>query len=344
MRVLLIGGTGFVGPHVVHRLVVRAHDVVVFHRGVTEAELPPRVVRWLGDRSHLADYRALFKRFSPDVVLDTRPMRGEQSQQLMKSVKGIAGRVVALSSGDVYRAYGTLRGLEPGPLEPVPIAEDAPLRHRLYPYRGHSPRPPDDPMRWADEYDKISVERAVMGDDALPGTVLRLPMVYGPGDDQHRLYPYLKRMDDGRPAIIMDEALSRWRWARGYVENVADAVLAAVVDERASGRVYNVSEPDALSEKEWVEAIANATGWTGRVVALPGERLPAPFKQPLNFRQHLTYNTQRIRNELGYVESVPRALAIARTIDWERKHPPSQIDPSEFDYGAEDRVLAEATT
>ena len=98
-------------------------------------------------------------------------------------------------------------------------------------------------MRWLDDYDKILVERVVIGEPDLPGTILRLPMIYGPGDDAHRLFPYLKRMDDGRPAILMEEVRARWRWARGYVEDVAEAVVSAVLDDRAAGRVYNVSEP-----------------------------------------------------------------------------------------------------
>jgi nucleoside-diphosphate-sugar epimerase len=47
-----------------------------------------------------------------------------------------------------------------------------------------------------------------MGTAGLPGTVLRLPTVYGPGDYQHRLFEYLKRMDDGRPAILLGEGVA----------------------------------------------------------------------------------------------------------------------------------------
>jgi hypothetical protein len=40
-------------------------------------------------------------------------------------------------------------------------------------------------------------------------------------------FTYIKRMDDGRPAILLDEAYARWRWARGYVENIAHAIALA---------------------------------------------------------------------------------------------------------------------
>jgi hypothetical protein len=45
--------------------------------------------------------------------------------------KGMTYRVVAISSQDVYLAYGRLTGLEPGPAEPVPLTEHSPLRTRL---------------------------------------------------------------------------------------------------------------------------------------------------------------------------------------------------------------------
>jgi nucleoside-diphosphate-sugar epimerase len=50
VRALVIGGTGFSGPHVVRRLHAMGHDVIVFHRGETRAELPPGVEEIAGDR------------------------------------------------------------------------------------------------------------------------------------------------------------------------------------------------------------------------------------------------------------------------------------------------------
>jgi nucleoside-diphosphate-sugar epimerase len=185
MRIFVIGGTGFIGPYVVRRLHEMGHEVILFHRGQTEADLPLGVKHLLGDRRRLTDFADEFRQLAPHVVLDMIPLTEQDAQMVMNTFKGIAQRVIAISSQDVYRVYGKLLRIEPGPIEPVPLTEDAPLRQRLYPYRGEIPRNPDDPKRWLDDYDKILVERAVMGDPDLSGTILRLPMVYGPGDKQH---------------------------------------------------------------------------------------------------------------------------------------------------------------
>lgn len=177
------------------------------------------------------------------------PGTEQDARVLMSTFKGTACRLVVISSADVYRAYGRLHGTEPGPPDPLPLTEDAPLRERLYPYRGETPRREDDPKRWMDDYDKILVEQVVMGNPELPGTVLRLAAVYGPGDPLHRLFFFLKRMADNRPAILLDALEAKWRWARAYVENVAAAITLAVTDGRAAGTnfQFNVAEPEGPS-------------------------------------------------------------------------------------------------
>ncbi len=338
MLVLVIGGTGFIGPHVVRLLSEQGHDLAVFNRGQSQADLPASVRRISGERAALPTLRAELARLAPDVVLDMYAMTQADARAVVETLAGIVGRAVAISSQDVYRAYGRLRGAEPGQPDPIPLDEDSPLRERLYPYRGETPRVGDDPQHWADDYDKIPVEHVYLGRPDLPGTVLRLPAVYGPGDDQHRLYDHLKRMDDCRSAILLDERAAGWRWTRGYVENVAAAIALAVTDERAAGRVYNVGELDAYSARDWVRRIAEAAGWDGRIVAAPPNRLPASLRFDLNTAQHLVSDSSRIRRELGYVERVPPAAALARTVAWERANPPA--DPRPFDYATEDAALA----
>ena len=95
--------------------------------------------------------------------------------------------------------------------------------------------------------------------------------------------------------MILIEDARRDGAGRGYVEDVALVIVLAVLDDRAGGRVYNVGEPDALTEAEWVREIGRAAGWKGEVVTAASDRLPARLRLPLNFEQHLTYDTSRIR-------------------------------------------------
>jgi nucleoside-diphosphate-sugar epimerase len=333
MRVLIFGGTAFIGPWVVRRLVAEGHEVAVFHRGRREADLPDGVVHIHGDRDEMATFHDRFAAFRPDVALDMRPLRESDIRAVQAAVRGVAGRLVAVSSCDVYRAYGVLIGLEQGPVEPTPVTEDSPLRTALYPYRA-SAAGEEDLRYW---YDKIPAERACLDDSELPGTVLRLPMVHGPGDYQHRLHPYVRRVEDGRPRVVLPASLASWRTCRGYVENVADAIALACADERAAGRVYNVADPVGYAEAEWARKVTAAMGWNGEIVVAPDDRLPS--REDARYEQDLTVDTGRIRRELGYVERVGEAEALRRTIEWERANP--RENGETFDYDAEDAACSE---
>src|SRR5215475_7438698 len=334
MRVLIIGGTGFIGSYVLRRLLGEGHSVAVFHRGQSGSALPREALRITGDRRRLADYGGEFDRVGPQVVLDMIPYVEEDARALMSIFRGKVERVVTLSSQDVYRAYGLFLRLEEGELEPTPYDEGAPLRTRLYPYRKTAQGGED----LAYHYDKIPVERVVMSDPQTPFTILRLPKVYGPGD-RSRLFDYLKRMDDGREAILLGERKRRWRWTRGYVENVAAAIALAVTDARAANRIYNLGEGGALSESEWARSVGLAAGWSGEVVAVPEDTLPQSMIEPYLWEQHLVADTNRFRKELGYEEETPRQEALNRAIEWERANPPSVIDLKRFDYAVEDAAL-----
>jgi nucleoside-diphosphate-sugar epimerase len=163
--------------------------------------------------------------------------------------------------------------------------------------------------------------------------------VYGPGDPYRRLRPFIKRMDDRRPTIVMDRTQASWRWTHGYVEDVAQAIALAVVDARAAGRVYNIGEAMVPTMAERVRQIGDLVGWSGTIVALEVERLPNDLRAPYHPGQDLVTDTRRFRRELGFRESVSSEEGLRRTIEWERAHPPENGDPGPAEYAAEDAVL-----
>jgi nucleoside-diphosphate-sugar epimerase len=345
MRVMVIGGSGFIGRHVVSKLAKAGHDVVVFHRGTISLPILGGVTEILGERSSLVGLRNRFQLCSPDVVIDMILGSSAHARVTLEAFRGIARRVVAISSGDVYRATAVLHRLEHGTIEPVPLTEDSRLRTRTETYSPEALAAVRAVFPWIDaEYDKIQVERAISSEPELPATILRLPMVYGRGDSLHRFYPTVKRILDGRPAIVYEESFARWVPCRGYVENVAHAIALATLSDSAAGRVYNVAEPKPFTEAKWAAQVGAILGWRGRVVAVPRRQAPQHLVQPYNFEQHLFMDSKRIRTELGYTEPVSVDEALRRTIEWERTHPPPQTDPAMYDYQAEDETVARIAT
>jgi len=278
--VLLIGGSGFIGPHVAAALERRGHEVRTFHRRRTA---PSDIV---GDRRALPLSRAAFVEAAPDVVVDLILGSGRRAHELMQVFEGIARRVVVLSSCDVYRACGVLHRTEEGPLQPVPLTERSELRTRLQTYPPAQIERLKSTFAWLDdEYDKIPVEREVMGSAAVAGTVLRLPMVYGPGDRLDRVGSIVARMRAGQ-RVTFERRHAAWRAPRGFVENVAEAIALAAAADRAAGRIYNVAERESLSELEWAKAIAAAVGWSGTFETVPAEDAAPDLLLPGNLDQH----------------------------------------------------------
>ena len=328
MKCLLIGGTRFIGPPVVRYLQEGGHDVAVFHRGKSKLTKLQGVKEILGDRKEIKNYEKELHSFSPDVVIDMICLNESDAKSLTEAISPFAKRLVMISSCDVYRAYGLLIGKEEGPLEPVPLSEDAPLRKIRFPYRRKL-----DEGSYLDDYDKIPAEEWVMSHSTIAGTVLRLPMVHGPGDYQHRLQPYVRRADDGRSHIILEKTHAKWTTTRGYVENVAWAIALCAMDEKAAGKIFNVADELEYTEAAWATLVTEACGHKCELVLAHNDELPAEMKTEGNFRQDLLTSSKKIREELGFIEKIPPAEALRRTIEWERE------TTAEIDYQQEDSFL-----
>ncbi|HEX4303883.1 MAG TPA: NAD-dependent epimerase/dehydratase family protein [Rhizomicrobium sp.] len=279
-RILIVGGTRFIGAHAARQLVETGAEVTVLHRGQSESPLPAAV-------RHIRDPRAAYPitefpdaavRQDWNVVIHMVMMGEADAQAAASAFEGRAGRLVMISSGDVYRAYGRLTGHEPGPPDPVPLTEDAPLRGVLYPYRAQA----EEMGAYAHDYEKILAER-VTREAALSSVILRLPKVYGSDDngDLATIYAFASQ--------------PRWRWTHGHVENVACAIVLAATHPAAPGRTYNVGEAVTPSMGE-------------RLAHLPAK--PARRAPPFRYEQDMVIDTTRIRAELGFCEVLEESAAM----------------------------------
>ena len=94
--------------------------------------------------------------------------------------------------------------------------------------------------------------RRLPGDAKLPGTILRLPGIYGPGDPLQRFHPVLKRIDDGRKR---DSSLPiTWRLCARLAATWKMSPQLSLWPQplsQAAGRVYNVCEAESFGELDW---------------------------------------------------------------------------------------------
>ena len=282
MKALVIGGTRFVGAHVVIRLVDAGHDVTVLHRGITTHPALPKVrhVRDASAEYPITAFPTEISEQSWDLVIHMVLMGEADGRAAAAAFAGKSGRFVMVSSGDVYRAYGRLTRAEPGEPDPVPLDEASPLRESRYPYRGQEDKVGD----LARNYEKILAESAIMDAVDLRWTILRLPKVYGMEEnyDLGTIYGFSKKPN--------------WRWTHGHVRNVAGAIVHAAAHANAEQRVFNVGEAVTPTMAE-------------RLPYLPAdakERGPLP---PFDFRQDLVLDTTRLREELGFLDLVDEVEA-----------------------------------
>jgi nucleoside-diphosphate-sugar epimerase len=310
MTVLVLGATGFLGPHVVSALAAAGHATIGASRG--GAGLHGAAL----DRRDVAAVRALVRERRVTAVVDLLAYTEADTLPLLGALDGEVGRWVMASSCDVYRNYeGLHRKAAPAPILGG-LGERSPLRTVRYPYRADARRAADAPDAWMDAYDKIPLEAALMARPSLNGVVMRLPMVFGPGDRQRRFRWIVRPMLAGHARLATDPAWLRWRTTYGYVEDVAHALAAAATHPAAAAGVFNIGRNDVTDHRDWIERFAAALDWDGAVTeARAGKDSPLAA---LDLGYPLIVDTSAFREACGWREPTDFEDALTRTADDER--------------------------
>lgn len=324
MRVLVIGGTWFLGRRVVERLYERGDCVLVVHRGRSTPDPWVPVGHLLSDRRDLARHSDEIRAFDPEAVVDAIALTGADVDAVLPALPEVP--TVALSSQDVYEAHAGLRSGTT--VAAVPLSEDSELRRERYPYRGLGIH------EVPDDYEKRDVEERWLARDAV---LLRLPLVYGPHDWQRREEAILRRLRAGRSRIPVGAA--NLLWTRGHVDDLATGVLAALDTRAADGLAVNLGEPQTMPIRWWLEEILRAAGSDAELVRVPDEALPPDLAITAAPAQHLLVSVARAEALLGWAPADP-AVRIVESVRWHLEHPPSPPTWSDEDTVADDRALA----
>ncbi|HEX5591820.1 MAG TPA: NAD-dependent epimerase/dehydratase family protein [Solirubrobacterales bacterium] len=316
LRVLVLGGTRFIGRALVMELLGCGHEVAVVHRGEHEGGLPAEVLHIHTDRSRLPARREELASFAPDVAVDLSAMTAADAEVLAATLDPSVP-LVAASSADVYRAFGSLH--EGVVTDPVPLREDAPLR---------TGPPPDRVVMagWsyeADRYEKLDVERIYLERGA---TICRLPVVYGEHDYKRREEFVLSRVRAGCDRIPI--GAGTLLLSRGYAPEIARALRLAAerAVEGARNEIFNLAEPETATVRLWMQEILAAAGHEAELVRVPEERLPEDLGFTAEFQQPLVLDCSKAERELGWVHA-PWRTCVANSVRWHLANPPQEARP-----------------
>lgn len=239
-----MGGTRFLGVHVVEELLRAGHEVTVFHRGSRTPNWERPVQHVIGDRNAPQDLAQLSS-LPLDAVLDLSAYNRAQTELLLDALPAVP-RLVHTSTVNVYR---------PQPL--LPWTEDTP-------YGPH-------PLWGSYAVDKIGCELALReGRPAPLSTIaLRFPLVLGPGNYIAREEFVLNRLLDNEPILLSGDgqAVHQYVW----IHHAARALARSVELDGEGFRPLNVASRRCITSLEgFVQVCAEVSGTTPRIHTVGG--------------------------------------------------------------------------
>jgi 2'-hydroxyisoflavone reductase len=250
-KVLVIGGTLFIGQPLVKQLLHAGHDVTVLHRKPRH-KLGKRVGNIVADRNDPDAVKRALAGKSFDIVYDNvydweHGTTAAQVEATARACGNNLHRYVFMSS---VGAYG-----------------DG-LNH----HEGDAIAPDDHP----DPYvrNKAMSERALFRmrqRNGFPVVTLRPPFVYGPGNPFYREAFFWDRLRDGRPLILPGDGRRLMQFV--HINDLVAACVKAIDTPEIEGHAFNIANPRPLTQVEAVEAIARAAGKEPTFVRLPRERI-----------------------------------------------------------------------
>ena len=306
LRILILGGTGFIGPHMVRYALKRGHTVTLFNRGRTNTHLFPEVAKLVGDRD--GNLEALKGR-EWDAVIDNSgyaPRNVRDSAQLLKNA---VRQYLFTSTRAVYAGFNQANMHENAPLGmlEVPKAE----------WEGYGPL-------------KVLCEEEV--EKAFPGraTVARPPLIVGPGDRSDRFTYWVARIDRGGEVMAPGDPTHPVQFID--VRDLAGFYIRML--EHGDVGTYNVEGPEApLSMAEMlygIRAVTNAVisfTWVDTDFLLKND--VEPFRDMPAWRPPRGYyeNYQRMNIsralEKGFTFR-PLAETAKDTLEWHKSRPYEQ--------------------
>jgi nucleoside-diphosphate-sugar epimerase len=321
MKVLVIGGTLFIGRTLVQALQKAGHEIWVLHRK-PEHDLGKKVGNLVADRNNPEAVRRALEGTDFDVVFDNVYdwQRGTTASQV---------EAAARACGDQIKRYVFLSSV---------AAYGDGLNH----LEGDALAPDDHPEAYI--RNKAMSERMLFRLHQRYGTpvvTLRPPFVYGPGNPFYREAFFWDRLREGRPIILPGDGRRLMQFV--YVKDLVWACLRVMEEPAAVGHAFNIANSRPLTQTELVHSLADAAGRKPIIVRIPRERIVRsggnPMGPPYYFGQYfdvppVTEVISKAQRVLKF-RATPFAEGLRETYRWYLRN--RSKEP--IDCGFEDRLL-----
>jgi nucleoside-diphosphate-sugar epimerase len=317
MRVLVIGGTLFIGRLLVEELLKEGHEVAVLHRK-PKHDWGRRVENIMADRNDADSVREALSTRRFEVVFDNVYdwERGTTAAQVEATVQACGDRLSRYVFMSSVAAYGD--GLSHK--ESDPLAPD----YHPEPYVSH----------------KATTERMLFRmrrETGLPVVTFRPPFVYGAGNPFYREQFFWDRLRAGRPIVIPGDGYRLMQFV--YVNDLVQAMIRAMEEPRAEGEAFNIGEPKPLTQVEFVEKLAKAANVEPALVRVPRDIIVQAggnaMAEPFYFGEY--YDVPPITEYMGKVTRLlkmtmtPFETGLKETYRWYTRNHKPRTAGFEFD-------------
>ena len=286
MKVLVIGGTLFIGRRLVTELLKAGHSVAILHRR-SRHNYSKRVENLVADRNDADAIRRVIGDRRFEAIFDN-------AYDWERGTTGAQVEATALAMGNHLERY-------------VFMSSVAAYGDGLNHYEGDPLAPDNHPEPYV--RNKAMAERALLRlhrKNGFPVVTFRPPFVYGPDNPFYREAFFWDRMRAGRPIIIPGDGTRLMQFI--HVHDLARACMRALEVDESVGEAFNIANPKPLTQVEAVREMARAAGKKPELVRVPRERIAAavgnPMGEPMYFCEYLdvspiTENVSKLQRVLG---------------------------------------------
>ncbi|MBD2608552.1 NAD-dependent epimerase/dehydratase family protein [Scytonema hofmannii FACHB-248] len=307
MRILIMGGTRFIGVYLTKLLVESGHKVVLFNRG--NRPVPEQVEQITGDRT---DATQLKEKLSPenfDVIFDNNGRELTDTQPLAEIFQDRVQHFVYMSSAGVYLKSDQMPHVEGDAVDPK-------SRHK----------------------GKHETE-AFLTQSGLPFTSIRPTYIYGPSNYNELESWFFDRIVRDRPILIPGNGMHITQF--GHVKDLAKAMTKIVGNKQAIGQIYNVSGDRFVTFDGLARACAVAAGKSSESVKIVhydpkkfdfGKRKAFPMRV-----QHFFASVDKAKTQLDWQPEYDLISGLQDSL--QNDYLTSGRDKAEVDFSTDEEIL-----